>query len=184
MRTYQALLIGTALLVAASPANAFCMIIDRTYPKEGWTTGEPRRMTVADEYRMSNYVLTGKVIGLRRVGAHDGFFDATNYRVALVTPYKGKPPKTLTIYSSNTTARFDMDVGKTYLLFVNRTWGRYDIDNCGWSDELSQSGPQLRELDHRAEFANRPSHCWKGSKHGCVPDLRTYRPGEKAGAPR
>jgi len=185
MRIFQGLFLQAALFVAlAAPAHAFCSIIDATHPRWGDLTGAPRQMTVADEFGAVDFVLIGKVVGQRRVGVHnDGLFDATNYRVALVTQYKGKPPKTLTIYISNTSARFDMDIGKAYLLFVYHHWGRYEIDNCGWSDEIPNSNPALRELDHRAEFAKRPSHCWKGLKHACVPDLRTYRPDEKSSEP-
>ena len=184
MRRERALL-SMALLFAAftSLAHGFCRLADATHP-DGWLTGNPRQMTVSDEYRAADFVLTGKVVGQRKLGVHkDGMFEATNYRVVVVTPIKRRPPKILTVYNPNDSSRFDMDVGKTYLLFVYRDSARYLIDDCGWSDELSQSGSALRELDRRADFAKRPSHCWMSSKHYCIPDLRTYRPGETPGNP-
>ena len=141
-------------------------------------------MTVADEYRATNYVFVGKVQSEHKLGLDkDGFFAATAYRVAVVSSYKGKPPKALTIYNSNTSARFDMDVGKSYVLFVYHGRRQNIVSNCGWSDEISQSNRVLRELNHRDDFAKRPFHCWRGTNQGCVPDLRTYRAGEKPGMP-
>ncbi len=102
----------------------------------------------------------------------DGFFKATNYDVAAITSYKGQSPKRLVIYNPNDSSRFDMDVGNAYLLFVYRQRGQYILDDCGWSDEIENSDFALAQLKKRSDFANQPSHCWKGFAHFCVPDLR------------
>lgn len=180
MAEFKSILFVAALLCAATPAHAHCDIVDHTYPKAGWITGDSRQMTVADEYRASKYVFLGKVISQRQIELHDGGFDATLYRVAVTQSFKGAPTTPLTIYNSNTTARFDMDVGKSYVLFVLASGKYFVVDNCGWSDEMSVSGPVLKELEHHAEFSKRPFHCWNNRKfRGCVPDLRTYPGGKK-----
>jgi hypothetical protein len=180
MMNFKSILLAATLLCPATRAHAFCMIVDHTYPKAGWISGDSRQMTVADEYRASKYVFLGKVISQRQIELHDGGFDATLYRVAVTQSFQGAPTTPLTIYNSNTTARFDMDVGKSYLLFVLASGKYFVVDNCGWSDEVSEAKPALKELEHRADFSTRPFHCWKNKKmRGCVPDLRTYPGGKK-----
>ncbi len=114
MRRLHILALALFLLAGlASPSHGFCTIIDAKHT-DGSLTSDPRLMTVADEYRAADFVLIGKVLGQRRIGVDkDGFFEATNYRVAALTPYKGRPPKHLVIYNPNDSSRFDMDAGKT-----------------------------------------------------------------------
>jgi len=131
-------------------------------------------MSVADEYVATKYVLTAKIVAQKLVGVDkEGLFKGTNYRVAPLQTYKGHPPGTFSIYSENSSARFPMDVGKSYLLFVYRLNGQFIVDSCGWSDEVGKSDFALARLKNRNELANQPSHCWKGSSPVCVPDLRT-----------
>ena len=39
-----------------------------------------------------------------------------------------------------------MRVGREYLLFLYRDHGRYLVDDCGNSDELSKSGKKVAEV--------------------------------------
>jgi hypothetical protein len=44
---------------------------------------------------------------------------------------KRASPKTIRLFSENSSGRFQMQVGETYLLFAYDALGRTAIDNCG-----------------------------------------------------
>jgi hypothetical protein len=41
------------------------------------------------------------------------------------------------LFSANTSARFPMDAGATYLLFIRDGKGEPYVDNCGWSGKVT-----------------------------------------------
>ncbi len=75
---------------------------------------------------------------------------ATRYAVRVLRTLRGHPPAAFTLHSENTSARFPMETGERYLLFVQRDGaGRYFIDACGNSALLSRSQATVKALAAR-----------------------------------
>lgn len=88
---------------------------------------------IRKEYSRSAFVLTASVVSIQVVpDSKDGYFVAgSNYELRPVETLKGSTPPTITVFSENSTGRFDMERGKRYLVFIYRAHGRLRIDNCG-----------------------------------------------------
>ena len=123
-----------ALALGTVPANAraFCIGGDKTFPSY-----DPQYYSVDHEFRRATYVIKAKVIretwlgddgkekalqppfqnGGSRPWGFDPYLGAY-YDVQVETPFKGKPPLDLRLFSENSTARFWFDVGSEHVLFV------------------------------------------------------------------
>ena len=73
-----------------------------------------------------------------------------NYAIQPLEVLKGSPPQQLTLFSENTTARFPMKVGATYLLFVYEATDTdppyLHLDSCGNSGLLDNRTPILADV--------------------------------------
>jgi hypothetical protein len=145
-------LLGIALaIVTKSPASyATC-----------WESGEGptaiyRHPAVSAEFKAATSVITGRVTAERNISEPDDSegYAWTVYTVQVLETFKGTPPRTIQLLSENTSARFWMDAGKTYLLFVlhsstvemagqERLPMDY-IDNCGNSAVVEHAEHALR----------------------------------------
>lgn len=133
------ILLGLVLaLITLSPASyATC-----------WESGEGptavyRHPTVSAELEKATSVISGRVTAERNISEPDDpeGYAWTIYTVQVLETFKGTPPRTIQLLSENTSARFWMDVGKTYLLFVSHSpfaemAGQESlpedyVDNCG-----------------------------------------------------
>jgi len=106
-------------ILSAGHANALCY------------SGHP---DIDSERRDSKFVFLGKVTSSKVVMSEEepGFIDHTDYDVAVLQSFKGKPGRDITIMSVNTSARFPMDIGQTYVLFVSvDNEGSYFVNSCG-----------------------------------------------------
>lgn len=111
---------------------------------------------IPKEFSQSLYVFTARVISSRVVpDAKDGYFlSGSSYVLRPVEVLKGQPAATLTVFNENSSGRFDMELGKTYLVFVYREHGRLRVDNCGNSGLLETSQQTLaaaRGLSRRVD---------------------------------
>ncbi|WP_267226849.1 hypothetical protein [Dyella silvae] len=121
----------------------------------------PRHPSVPEEYASAQWVVIGRVAASRDVASQDdpGFYDWTVYDVEVVESLKGKPPHRIKLESENTSARFPMDNGRQYLLFVSHSntaemagsekLPQNYIDNCGNSgavDEVEATVKKVRGL--------------------------------------
>jgi hypothetical protein len=101
-------------------------------------------------------VFIGRATASRDVPDPDDpeFYNWTIYDVQVVKVFKGKPPHHIRLLSENTTARFPMDHGKEYLVFVSHSPtaemagkeklpGDY-VDNCGNSGSVEEAGATIR----------------------------------------
>ncbi|HTS54293.1 MAG TPA: hypothetical protein VMH26_13545, partial [Burkholderiales bacterium] len=71
---------------------------------------------MAQEFSDSGAVIVGSVT-TQEQWSHDGeFWDGTLYTVQVSEVLKGAPTKTINIYSENSSGRFPMDIGTTYLI--------------------------------------------------------------------
>lgn len=128
-----------------------------------WESGEGptaiyRHPTVPAEFKNAAFVITGRVTAERNISEPDDpeGYAWTVYTVHVLETFKGTPPRTLRLLSENTSARFSMDAGKTYLLFVShsphvemtgkeRLPSDY-VDNCGNSEVAEDAEPAIKTV--------------------------------------
>ena len=138
-----------ALLIVTAPGAAFAYCNpDADY-------------SVKAEFARSDIVAVVKVTGARWYDEHRNPVAApaqaplgldpyagVDYRVDVVRAFKGSPPRTLAIFSENTSARTPLEVGERYIVFLehqtladeNRRPGDLMIDVCGNSAVLRHAG--------------------------------------------
>lgn len=146
--------IAALLLVAALPmaASAYC------------GKGHP---DVAQELNDSRLVLVGSVSSATDWSHAGGFTDGTLYSVEVTESLKGEAPPTMTLYSENSSGRFPMEVGVSYLIFAYegvfefRTSPEFAVDNCGNSGSLREPKAQaalkqVRRLIHHPQAGTQP----------------------------
>ena len=112
-----------SLLLVSSLAAAFCL-----NPNDSPSIG--------DEYADSQSVFIGKIISKKGVPESGGYYEGDEYTVQVQEVLKGNPTNPISIFSENSSGRFPMDVGSTYLIFVYENLSRYQIDYCGNSGKL------------------------------------------------
>lgn len=140
-------------MVTISPASyALC-----------WESGEGptaiyRHPSVPTEFKNAALVVTGRVATERNISEPDDpeGYAWTVYTVQVLEIFKGTPPRTLRLLSENTSARFSMDTGKTYLLFVSQAPGvemagkerlpSDYVDNCGNSAVAKDAEPAIKTV--------------------------------------
>ncbi|URL58398.1 hypothetical protein IM816_17710 [Luteibacter flocculans] len=119
-----------------------------------------RNPTVAAEFKGAAAVITGRVTAARNISEPDDpeGYAWTIYSVQVLETFKGPPQQTIQLLSENTTARFPMDTGKTYLLFLTRSSmiemaGKERlpanfVDNCGNSAVEEDAQPLIKKVRH------------------------------------
>lgn len=148
LRRRWALIVGLCLSI---PVASHGTCVDFTGP-----VSVPRHPTVAAEFGSSKFVILGRATHARNISSPDdpAGYDWTVYEVKVLASYKGHPPRSIKLVSSNTTARFPMDEGKDYLLFIDR----FDepeyagkeplptdfVDNCGNSGLANERQYEIR----------------------------------------
>jgi hypothetical protein len=172
MNRLQCALFWLAVTFTSSHAHAYCVGADQTLP--GY---QADYYSVPKEFGRAIYVIEGVVEQETWIG-EDGKpkslsppYDARDnrpwglaapymgawYEVQVIRTFKGKPQTRLKLFSENSTARFWLNKGEKYLLFVNEA--EFDppitraptIDNCGNSDRVKPG--LMRQLD---ALAGRP----------------------------
>ena len=117
------LLTAISFLLMSTIATAVCL------------KGHP---SIAEEYADSQSVFIGKVTSIQDVPESGDYYDGHNYTVQVQEVFKGNPTNTVVIFSENSSGRFPMSVGSTYILFVYYELGRNQVSNCGNSGLLSE----------------------------------------------
>jgi hypothetical protein len=103
------------------------------------------------EFRRSDAVLVGSVLSERKVPGDDkaDTLGGTVYVVKVSEPLRGSLGKTVEIFSENSSGRFPMKIGTSYLLFLYRQQGALSADYCGNSGPVADKGdvlPKVRQL--------------------------------------
>jgi hypothetical protein len=154
----------------ASPAAAECTDAD---------PGGAQRIPVQYELKDSVAVIIGKAEGrseLREKTADPRAVTAVVFRVRVMRLLSGNIPATIDIREEGEAARTGLEIGKEYLMFVQRRGPRwtipltdaYFINKCGNSGPLAERSDVLRELtsglspDARAQL-DRELQNWSGS---------------------
>ncbi len=120
----RALSLATALLALHGSAHAICAA----------------KPSVREEARASDAVVLAKVKVRRLVVTPDDpeGFEATVYELDILHRHKGSTPRSIEIESPNTSSRFPMVEGKTYLLFLTAYPSGYGVDACANSAQLNR----------------------------------------------
>ena len=107
------------------------------------------RPSVDEEFKSSTVVIVGEVISTKDVLEPGGFIKGTFYTVRVAEILKGNPSKRVELYSENSSGRFPMKVGVSYLIFTYEgnfegiEGRRLAIDNCGNSGTLKEAEKAL-----------------------------------------
>jgi hypothetical protein len=123
---------------------------------------------VARELKDSRLVFVGKVLGATEWSHDGGFPDGTLYSVEVTDLLKGAGPSLVTLYSENSSGRFPMETGASYVIFAYegafefRTSPEFAVDNCGNSGSLAEPRAQdvlaqVRRLTHAPRTAAQPA---------------------------
>jgi hypothetical protein len=130
------------LATAAGPAHAYCL--------------QPQPVRVCTEYFHSENVVVAKILSQRKIPETpdpnnvEGWF----YKIAVQKTYRGAKLEGDEIYTGNDETKFAMEVGKTYLLFINKNQqSRPAPDACGNSAEMSKAGDALAAIDKLTKAA-------------------------------
>ncbi|QNK01301.1 hypothetical protein [Dyella telluris] len=144
--------LGLVVTTISSVCNATC-----------WESGEGstavyRSPSVPAEFNAAAFVVTGRVLSQRNISTPDDpeGFEWTVYTVEVLEAFKGRPQRTIRLASENSSARFYMDTGETYLVFVSRLpkvvmAGKerlpvYFVDNCGNSASARDAGVTVKAV--------------------------------------
>jgi hypothetical protein len=156
-----------------------------------------RHLGVEEEFANSKCVFVGKVINSRQIMDKEGFIQGTFYVVRIAELLRGSPLKEVEIYDENSSGRFPMRVGKSYLLFAYEATFegvegfRLAISNCGNSATLKQAKKELamvrklqkaqpsgpgnsRHASQLNAYENRLSRLQAAHASAAVPDLMRW----------
>lgn len=127
------LILGLNFVLPASTAFAYCP----SYPR------------ASEEFKSSSIVFVGRVMSKEELPEPGEFIAATIYTVHVKEVLKGKPSKLTKLFSENTTGRFPMKIGASYLIFAspetfaNLKLPQLAVNNCGKSGKLRGAGKAL-----------------------------------------
>jgi hypothetical protein len=125
-------------LAFSSAAGAACLLTD---------------YSTSAEYLRSEAVLVGSVLSERNMPGSDETDTpgGTSYLVKVLETLRGTPGSTVEIFSENSSARFPMRIGTSYLLFLYRQQGSLSADYCGNSGPVAKKADVLRKARNLAK---------------------------------
>jgi hypothetical protein len=141
MKCLRAILVVTAIISAAAQRANAEVCLD-----EAGVSGY--HIPPEKEAREAYAVVIGTVVGVKEGPApfegEEG--EGTVYQLRVGETLRGHRRKTFALFSENTSARFPMEVGRTYLVFVHKREKIFYATNCGSSGELSERSQLLGQL--------------------------------------
>jgi hypothetical protein len=116
----------------------------------------PQPVRVCTEFFHSENVVVAKILSMRKIpdtpdpNNVEGWF----YKIAVDKSYRGPKIPNDEIYTGNDETKFTMEVGKTYLLFINKNpQSRAAPDACGNSAEMPKADKAIAALDKLTKAA-------------------------------
>ena len=103
----------------------------------------PSYPTITQEFEGSHLVFIGTVSSEQKVHESGDYFDGINYQLSVSEQFRGVPSESISLFSENTSGRFPMDIGASYLIFTTLTPGTlagepvYVVDYCGHSGAVA-----------------------------------------------
>src|SRR5450759_518587 len=115
-----------------------------------------RHPTVKEEINGSVGVVIGEAEKFTNLSESENTSDlegitAAVYRVRVTRLLHGPLAEVIDVRSDNDSGRFPLDLGKEYVLFLQRDSHGYFVDNCGNSGLLLQRAKVLQELGVSAD---------------------------------
>lgn len=111
--------------------------------------GKYPNITVAEELQESQLVVIGEVtsrmIVVDPIEDPEGY-EAEIFKFKIEETLVGPSKKEISLYNVNTSARFPMDVGMKYFIFVRKDDDGYWVNSCGNSDEYDKSAKIILEV--------------------------------------
>jgi len=111
---------------------------------------QPQPVRVCTEFFHSENVVAAKILSVRKIpdtpdpNNVEGWF----YKIAVDKSYRGPKIPNDEIYTGNDESKFTMEVGKSYLLFINKNaQSRPAPDACGNSAELSKANDAVAAIE-------------------------------------
>jgi hypothetical protein len=102
--------------------------------------------SVEAELNRSTAVVLGTVIAERATAGTKNLLEGVIYTVRVDETLHGDAAKTLELFSENSSGRFPMEKGKTYILFLYRELNRFAVDNCGNSGLITEKKAVLTSV--------------------------------------
>jgi len=104
--------------------------------------------SVRAEFRRSVAVVKVLVVAKRNVPDPDDpeFLGGTIYKVKIQESFRGALEGTVAVFSENSSGRFPMDRGRSYLLFLYQDGVRVSADPCGNSGLVSEKKDVLTTI--------------------------------------
>ena len=127
-RTVFALFAYSCLPVLACPSEKFMSVAEEAHAAHSVVVGAASR----EEYSAE--------------GPGHGWVDGTFYTIRVAETVLGQHSRTVRVFSENSSGRFPLEIGVTYLLFVSRCDGQLYIDAHGNSGPLPRQNDALREV--------------------------------------
>jgi hypothetical protein len=131
-RVWKPMLFCLAALMLSTPTFGFCF--------------EPQP-TVACEFLDSQAVFVGTVISTETTPSNGYFDEGWTYELNVQKLYRGPNTKTIKVFTANNSARFPLDNGQKYVLFVSMEQGRLVVYGCGNSALFSRAQETIKQLD-------------------------------------
>jgi len=98
------------------------------------------------EFFKSDVIVVGTVLTVREVSASGDDPGGWYYGLQINETFRGTARERFTVYTENSSGRFPLRQGETYLLFARWENGRYEIGNCGNSELLSRATKSIQIL--------------------------------------
>ena len=117
-----------------------------------------RHPTVRREFGNSDAVVIGRLASDDSVLDSDGYLAAERYHVRVSEVFKGPRRPELELFNENSSGRFALETGVTYLLFAHRDEdGQFLVNNCGNSGPVAaipRVVAEVRALSHERRPPN------------------------------
>lgn len=108
---------------------------------------EPQPRVCAEFFR-SDRVFVGKVTAVKEVPDAGDTIGGWIYRLAVSKTYRGPASKFIDVFTENSSGRFPLEIGHTYLLFATSHQGRLWIGSCGNSTEIASADEKIRQIEN------------------------------------
>ena len=137
MRALKVIVLVVAVFAAVASTRAYC----------------DRHPTIEQEFNSSAFVFVGKVTSAKEIALHSqSITGGTFYAVEVTEALRGRPPKTVQLYSENSSGHFLMQIGEHYLIFAD--YGVFEgilgralaINSCGNSARLRKGDKTLETV--------------------------------------
>src|SRR5439155_10395859 len=114
--------------------------------------------SVRAELDRSSAVIVGTVVAGRATAETKNVLEGVTYTVRVDEVLHGRAVKKVELFSEDSSGRFPMEKGKTYVLFIYRGLDRLAVDKCGNSGLVTETKAVLTSVRQLANVADEPGN--------------------------